>query len=493
MDLWLIGHELGLVGLGCILLVAGLILPRATIRPLAWFTMLGLVLILGLSLTWLPGREQAVHHTSAMLVQDGFALLFKRVFVVVGLVVVAWLPAIGTTMHQTGKAAPALVLFSVAGMCLAASANNLVMAILAAELVAMSAYVLPGAFARGQMALEGAIKYLVLNGLATACSVFGLAMVWGATGTVDYAALRGMAEEGVTRQLALGLVLFTTALWFKLAVVPFQFWVPDVYQGLPPPATMLLAAGSKLTGFVLLARLFFAAVPWALPQAHQLLAAVAIATLIYGTLGAIPQQDYRRFIGYSGIANAGFIILGLAVAGAVPGRATNALTAPAYFALAYAFSVLAALGAADQNPRLQTGPDIPAGEAGTCLPSSGWSVATGGLGLVSLAGIPPTAGFFGKFLILKEAVGSVRVAPVMHVATVVAVLSVVVGVYYYFKWLRALILANRACSERAFCPGFTVLPAALIVVGTIVVGGLFHGSVCEWVLAPVSAMAGSGP
>lgn len=489
----MIGHELLVVGLGCALLVAGLISPRVTIRSLAWAAKVGLLLILGLSLLGLLGRANPACHPPGMFSQDGFALVFKRVFVLIGLIVTAWIPVIGIAAKPAGKAAPVLILFSVAGMCLAASANNMVGAILAAELVAMSAYVLPGAFARTHLTVEATTKYLVLNGLATACSVFGLAMVWGATGSVDYTVLSGMTGDGITRQLVLGLVLFASALAFKLGAMPFQFWVPDVYQGLPTPVTMVLAAGSKLTGFVLLARLFFTAVPWALSQAHQLLAAVAIGTVIYGTLGAIPQQDYRRFIGYSGIANAGLIILGLAVAGAVPSRATEALTAATYFAVAYAFSVLAALTAAALYLPLNPEPGIHTGGIDTRPAGSGWAVVISGLGLVSMAGIPPTAGFFGKFLILKEAIGSLGVTPIMQAATAVAALSVVASVYYYLKWLRVLILANRAGSERATCLGPALLLAVLIVGGAIVLGGLFHGAVCEWVLKPVSTLSASGP
>ncbi|MEO6036509.1 MAG: NADH-quinone oxidoreductase subunit N, partial [Verrucomicrobiota bacterium] len=219
-------------------------------------------------------------------------------------------------------------------------------------------------------------------------------------------------------------------LGFKIAAVPFQIWAPDVYQGSPAPATAFLAVGSKAAGIILLLRVLFTAVPQIAAQSHKLLIGISAITILYGNLGAIPQRNLKRLLGYSSIANAGYLLLGFAA------LSQAGFSAILYYLSGYLFSVLAAFMVISLVTRGKESEDISV-LAGLSQRSP-LLAAVLTLAMVSLAGIPPLAGFFGKFLLLKAVVEQGGRDSAYYCLVGVTIIGVVISLYYYFGVIRAV-------------------------------------------------------
>ena len=236
-----------------------------------------------------------------------------------------------------------LIVFALAGMLFAASANNFAMLFVAIELITITFYVLTS-FQRHRLAsLEAGVKYLILGSLSSAFMVFGIALVWGTTGKLNFGELAAVAGQFAGDKIfLLGVLLVLVGLGFKIAAFPFQIWTPDVYQGAPTPTTAFLAIGSKAAGFVLLLRFLFAAIPDVTAHGVNLLIIVSGVTILYGNLCAIPQRNLKRLLGYSSIAHAGYLLLGVAaMAGNVHNLSAGG-SALLYYLGGYLFTVLGA-------------------------------------------------------------------------------------------------------------------------------------------------------
>jgi NADH-quinone oxidoreductase subunit N len=276
------------------------------------------------------------------------------------------------------------------------------------------------------------VKYLVLGAVASAFLVYGIALVYGGAGTLRFTQLAATTATGAPSGglLSLGLLLVFAGLSFKIAAAPFQVWAPDVYQGAPAPTTAFLAVGSKAAGFVLLLRVLHLAAPGITVHWTRLLAVVAALTILYGNLCAIPQRNLKRLLGYSSIAHAGYLLLGV-VAWSADGAAAILYYLSGYlFTLAAAFAVIcvALRGVEDEDVGALAG-------LHRRSPLLGASLA---LAMISLAGVPPLAGFFGKFLLLKSVVARAGAIPGSYVLLGVALAGIVISLYYYFGVVRAI-------------------------------------------------------
>jgi NADH-quinone oxidoreductase subunit N len=227
-----------------------------------------------------------------------------------------------------------------------------------------------------------------------------------------------------------GLLLVMVGLGFKIAAFPFQIWAPDVYQGSPAPTTAFLAVGSKAAGFVLLLRVLFTAVPSISDRWANLLIIVSAVTILYGNLCALPQRNLKRLLGYSSIAHAGYMLLGVA---ALSNAGKSAIL---YYLSGYLFSVLGAFTVICLVMRHIEGEDI--GALAGLNQRSPLLAATMSMAMVSLAGIPPLAGFFGKFLLLKSVVEQAPAHPGYYFLAFVTVAGVIISLYYYFGVIRAI-------------------------------------------------------
>jgi NADH-quinone oxidoreductase subunit N len=315
-------------------------------------------------------------------------------------------------------------------MLFASSVNNFALLFVSLELITTSFYVLTS-FERSRIvSLEAGVKYLIIGGLSTAFTVFGIALVYGLSGKLDFGDLASVAAQYSGNKVFLfGLVLVMVGLGFKITAFPFQIWAPDVYQGAPTPATAFLAVGSKAAGFALLLRVLFLAVPDITAQWSNLLIIISGATILYGNLCAIPQRNIKRLLGYSSIAHAGYMLLGVAA------LSSEGQSAILYYLSGYLFTVLGAFTVICLVMRHVDSEDIAA--LGGLNQRSPLLAATLALSMVSLAGIPPLAGFFGKFLLIKSALAQAPAHHGYYCLVFTALAGVVISIYYYFGVVRA--------------------------------------------------------
>ncbi len=430
--------EIGVIALGLVLLLVDFWVPAGRKRFLGYAAVAALGLLLAASLSGYGICSLTGTAFNGMFVEDTLAVFFKRFFLVAAILVLFMsVEFFDPGSAEAGRISTgiseyySLIVFALAGMLFAASANDFAMLFVSIELITVAFYVLTS-FQRGRLvSLEAGVKYLILGALSSAFLVFGIALVWGTTGKLNFNELAAVAAQFETNKIFLIGVLFVlVGLGFKIAAVPFQIWVPDVYQGAPTPTTAFLAVGSKAAGFVLLLRVLFIALPDVAKHWADLLIVISGITILYGNLCALPQRNMKRLLGYSSIAHAGYLLLGVAALSAT-GQA-----ALLYYLAGYLFTVLAAFIVVCVVMRHLESEDIPA-LAGLNRRSP-LLATTMTLSMVSLAGIPPMAGFFGKFLLLKAVIAQGSTNPGYYCLAFTALAGIVISLYYYFGVVRAI-------------------------------------------------------
>jgi NADH-quinone oxidoreductase subunit N len=442
MNVVLLTHEWLVLLLALSVLLADLWLPAPDKRQLGYVAAFGLGLILFCSFFFVklaPGEVQ--YAFGQMYAFDGLALFFKRFFLLAALLVLLLTAEFADRLEAGIGEFYALILFALLGMLFASSANDFSLLFVSLELITVTFYVLTS-FQRARVtSLEAGVKYLIIGALSTAFTVFGISLVYGIGGKLNFGDLAGVASQYSANKIFLfGLLLVLVGLGFKIAAFPFQIWAPDVYQGAPTPTTAFLAIGSKAAGFVLVLRVLFTAVPSITAHWSHLLLLISAITILYGNLCAIPQRNVKRLLGYSSIAHAGYLLLGVAALSAALTHPTDDRTAGAaamlYYLGGYLFTVLGAFTVICLVMRQVDGEDVSA--LAGLNQRSPLLAATMTLAMVSLAGIPPLAGFFGKFLLFKAALAQAPAQPAFYWLVAIAIVGVIISLYYYFGVVRAI-------------------------------------------------------
>jgi NADH-quinone oxidoreductase subunit N len=428
--------EIAVLALGMAVLLIDLWTPPERKRLLGYGAAAGLSVILIYSFIKFSGAETGTAFGGIYLF-DSLALFFKRFFLTAAILVTLIAVEFADRIEAGISEFYSLITFALSGMMFAASANDFTVLFVSIELITITFYVLTS-FQRGRLAsLEAGIKYLILGALASAFLIYGIALIYGTAGAMKFTVLADKAAGFTANPLfLLGLLLVVTGLAFKIAAFPLQIWAPDVYQGAPVPTAAFLAVGSKAAGFVLLWRVLFYAVPEVTGQWTNLLIIIAALTILYGNLCALPQRNLKRLFGYSSIAHAGYLLLGVAaMAGNVknPGSGGSAVL---YYLTGYLFTVLGAFTVIGLVMRQADAEDISA--LGGLNQRSPMLAAVMTLAMVSLAGIPPLAGFFGKFLLLRAALEQGPANHGFYCLAGVAIVGVVISLYYYFGVVRAI-------------------------------------------------------
>lgn len=366
----------------------------------------------------------------------------------------------------------ALLLLSTVGAMLMAASRNLAVLFLGLELLSFPLYIMAGLARRSPLSQEAGLKYLLLGAFATAFFVYGIALVYGATGTVDLARL---AEQPASALLGAGLALLTIGLGFEAALVPFHAWAPDVYEGAPLPATAFMSVIAKVGAFAGLVRVFPLALPHLAPAWGQLLAAIAVATMITGNVAALVQSNVKRLLAYSGVAHAGYMLIGIASGGAA------GTWAVLFYLLVYVVMNLGAFGVllllerrGDEADRLE---DL-AGLAGRAP----WAAAALVLCMLSLAGLPPTGGFFAKLYVFQAALQGHRTG-----LALVGVLTSVVSVYYYLR-VASVVLSPKSADDVAVRRNGPAGAALAVAAGGVLWLGLLPAAVTGVVQQAVAAL-----
>jgi NADH-quinone oxidoreductase subunit N len=475
-DLLRIAPELVLCLTGILLMVIEPFLTQA--RRAVLVSLAGIGAGLALLATLYPALHQGVAF-SGLLCIDRFSVFFH---VLIGLVAVMVVLASSEYLereHIQHGEYYALVLFAAAGMGVMASAAELMTAFVGLEVSSISTYILAGYRRDTPGSNEAAMKYFLLGSFATAFFLYGVALLYGATGTTRLDHMAPTALAGAPQLLRLGLALVLVGLGFKVAAAPFQMWTPDVYQGAPTPVTALMASGPKAAAFALLLRILLT-VDAAGPFWFWALWIGAALTMLAGNLAALVQSNIKRMLAYSSIAHAGYILVAFAAAAASNNLALGA-AAVLYYLAAYALMKLGAFvvvtqlgGASEKHVEINDLAGL-----GTRQPIT---AACFSLFLLSLLGLPITAGFLGKFYIFNAALASQLVGLAILLA-----LNSVIGAFYYLRVLVVMYMREPE-SETAAAPVSWAVAAVLLVsaFGTVYLG-LFPGRVMAFAAQAASA------
>jgi NADH-quinone oxidoreductase subunit N len=453
----------------CLVLLLG-VLGGARLRAAAtWTGVVASALVVLLAAVGLPQAEHSQAMFSEMWVSDRMALVFDMVIAAIaGMTLTVFRPF--SLEHDFDRDEfPSLVLFVAAGMIMVVHAAHLLSLLIGIETMSLAAYVLVACRYRSGRGAEGALKYFLMGALATGFFVYGLALVYGTTGgELSYSGIASRAAmAGDNPLFIVGVLFLLVALLFKVAAVPFHMWLPDAYEGAPTPVTGFMAAGIKAAAFGGLIRLFGTAfVQPQVAQGHagwaRVLGLVAFASMTLGNFAAIRQESVKRMLAYSSIAHAGYLLVGMAAVGFGVAAAQPALV---FYLMAYASTTLGAFAVATWVGRKGD-------ECGNVDDWAGLAKRRPALALVmtlfllSLAGVPPTGGFFAKFYLFRAAVER----PELMWLVVAAVLNSVVSVYYYLRIVVAMYFRERTDSPGAYASVGTGVVLVLLAVAVLMLG-----------------------
>jgi NADH-quinone oxidoreductase subunit N len=467
-----------LIGMGCLILLAETFAHGHARTGLAWLGIAGCVGALIAIVAGWEGAADAPTHFQGMLVVDRMALFLDGTFVVAALLTLLFAPPYLREQGFEFGEFYAMVLFATAGMVMVIHATHLVSLLIGIETMSLAAYVLTGCWRRSLRSAEGAIKYFLMGAFATGFLVYGMALVYGTTGgELSYAGIASKVPQASKSPLFyVGEYFILVALGFKVAAVPFHMWAPDAYEGAPTPVTGFMAAGVKAAAFGAIVRLFgtafgspllvFDFTGWA-----SVLAIVAGLTMTLGNLAAIRQDNIKRLLAYSSISHAGYLLIGVVASGL---GVASAKPAVLFYLASYTFTTLGAFGVvawignrADERLYI----DDWAGLA-TKRPAVALAMT---IFLLSLGGVPPTGGFFGKFYLFRAAMES----PQLYALVAVGILNSIVSVYYYLRIVVAMYFRE---STRALAPtdGASMRLGILLTAIAVVLLGVFPGTFVEW-------------
>ena len=466
-DLVLLVPELILVGMALALILVARRIRRGPVAVVG--TVLAALAAALVSVWFLPNGTMTGF--GGMITLDGYSQFFK-VLIAATLAMAALLSVRTIDGVQVPRAEyHALLLLAATGMMLAASALDLLMLYLALELMTLCSYILVGATVESPMSNEAAIKYFLLASFASALLLYGISLTYGVTGSTDFAAITStLSEPGLRANplllVAVGLVM--AGLAFKIAAVPFHAWAPDAYQGASPPVAAFLAAGAKAAGLAALGRVCLVAFGSQAQVLSVFLAGFAALSIIVGSVVLLSQTDMKRLLAYSSISHTGYALLGLI--GGTPEGASATMTYAFFYVFMTlgTFGVVIALGERGEN--LDGYQGLAAQRPGTA--------ALMLLFLLSLTGIPPTAGFAAKFVVILSAVRAGY--------TGLAVLGVACSVVSAFIYMRVVVLMYMREPQEPAPARFPVAVSAVLALAALVtlIGGIAPGSFVVWAVPP---------
>ncbi len=471
-DLYLLSPEIALAGLAIVVVILDLLVSSKKVVGTVAFVGLAVPVALTLVLWADVLSEAAVFGTLAV---DRFALFFKLlVLAIVAVLILGSADYVARFQRYQGEFY-ALVLFSATGMMLLAATTELISIYISLELTALPLAAL-AAFLRDERSTEAGIKFLLLSAMSSALLLYGMVLVYGFTGSTHLqqiaqgmTQLQGTAPFGSYAMLA-GVALMVVGFGFKIAMVPFQMWAPDVYEGAPTPITAYLSVASKAAGFAVLLRVFYFALPAVSGDWSTLFAVLSALSMTVGNLVAIAQNNIKRMLAYSTIAHAGYLLVGVAAfAARTPGPDGLALgpSGVLFYLAAYAATNLAAFFAIIAIAS-RTGSEQIDDFAGMARRAP-LVAAVLAFAMLSLIGIPPTAGFIGKLYLFNAAVRSDLVW-----LAVVGVINSVVSAYYYLRVIRVMYLGDSP-SEDVIPSSRPVRLALALTGGGILAIGLLPG------------------
>ncbi len=467
MNLGLLIPELSLITFAIAVVLLDLFIQRKGL--LVVVSLAGIAVAAGFAIAMWGGGPQAIFNN--MLAVDNFALFFKLLFLgIAALVILASVDYVSKFAHFQGEY-HALVLLSALGMMLMAATAELISIYIALELTSISLYILVG-FLKDPKSSEASLKYLLLGAIASATLLYGMALVFGFTGKTHLGeiaqTIQAMPPQTILASpaLILGIVLLVAGFGFKIAAVPFHMWVPDVYEGAPTPITAYLSVASKAAGFAIILRVFYSAFglpDWLSLDWGLVFAVLAAIGMTLGNVVAIPQTNIKRMLAYSSIAQAGYLMVGLATVGLSPAADILGRSGVLFFLASYALTNLGAFIAiiAISN-KLDS--DLIADYSGMGKRAPLLALALT-LCLISLIGLPPAAGFMAKFYIFSGAIHHGLLWLV-----IIAVINSVISAYYYLRVVKVMWLGEPVSAEKVPSSGALRLALSVCCLGVLLLG-----------------------
>ncbi len=443
-----------------ILLLIDLFIPRASKSITAWLAIAVLVVVIG-SLPLLSG--QSLVGFSGMASLDGYALFLDGLFAIVAIITILLTLRYNQDRGiMRGEFYP-LLMFSASGMMLMGHAVDLLMVFVAVELLSIPLYILCGIAHPREGSEESAMKYFLLGSFASGFLVYGIALIYGASGTTQLAHIASKITAGEIKDLLLlfaGIALLLVGLGFKVAAVPFHMWTPDVYEGAPTTVTAFMATATKAAGFAAIVRVFLFGLAPLIATWQPAIAVIAALTMIVGNVIALSQTNLKRMLAYSSVAHAGYLLMGVA-----SGNAAGT-TGVLFYLTSYAFTTLAAFAAMTSMGNAATEDQSIDAYAGMFKRSPAIALVLT-LAMLSLTGIPPTAGFVGKYFLFQAAIG----ANLVWLA-IIGVLTSVVSAYFYLRIIVTMFMREPAADAQPLSLSHVGRTAALAItaVATLFLG-----------------------
>jgi NADH-quinone oxidoreductase subunit N len=407
--------------------------PRQTRFSFTTLAALGGVMLAFTALLPLAGRSEAAF--DGMFILDPFATFFKALFALSAVAVIQMSREYFAASSAKSSEFYLTLLCTLIGLFVLVSANDFLLLFIALEIVTLSFYILTAYAKRSLMSIEAGLKYLIIGSLASAFMIFGISLLYFAVGSTSFPEIREVFTAiPKNRLLLLGVLMVFAGMGFKMAIVPFQFWVPDVYEGAPIPTVAFLSVASKAAGFAVMMRVFFTVFPALETGRIVLFSMLAFLTIAYGNLGALLQTNTKRLFGYSSIGHAGYLLIGAAVG------TPESIAASLFYLITYAVSTLAVfliLTVAGQ--KLQSDELVAYRGLGKRAPFLAGALF---LALLSSAGVPPLAGFSGKFFVLLSAVRAD-----LKLLVLFGTLMVAVSLYYYLNFVRQMYFEESTRTE----------------------------------------------
>ncbi|SFD14252.1 NADH-quinone oxidoreductase subunit N [Spirosoma endophyticum] len=460
---------LSVFGIG--LLFLGFMKSRAVLLPAALF-----FLLVTLAVNFLDWNKNYLYFND-MMRTDNLSMVFTAIVLGSAFLVIA----LSGSFMESEEAQPAeyyaLILFSLVGAVMMITFENLIMLFVGVEILSVAMYVLTGSDKRNLRSNEAALKYFLMGAFTTGIMLFGMALLYGATGSFTVAGIGAYAanpQAGLSLLLYVGFLMLLIGLLFKVSAAPFHFWTPDVYDGAPTVFTAFMSTVVKTAGFAALFRLLYVSFDGVYSFWWTILAIITAITLVIGNITAAYQNSFKRMMAYSSISHAGYLLIGLAALGAQTKQAI------VFYSLAYSVATISAFGVlllvAQQRSSQTLSRESTSAESFDSFnglarqnPMLGFAMT---VSMLSLAGIPLTAGFWGKFYMFSTAVERGQIW-----LLVVAVLMSAVGIYYYFRVIIAMYFRNGATEPIRVAPfyQYILLIATILTLGLGIAPGLLQG------------------
>ncbi|ABU59432.1 proton-translocating NADH-quinone oxidoreductase, chain N [Roseiflexus castenholzii DSM 13941] len=465
---WRVATQLSIIfGWASVLLVIALFVPRSRTRIVGYLAMVGAMVAAAVGIPlWGVNAETF----SGMLRLDSYSLTLNWLFLAAAAITMVlsldYLPRQGIERSEYYV----LVLFATGGMMLLAQGADLIILFLGLELLSIVLYVLTGFAYPRNASEEAGMKYLLIGAFAGGFVVFGIALLYGATGSMNLRAIgETLAQQTLTLEeriyLLAGAALVVVGFGYKVAMAPFHMWAPDVYEGAPTPIAGLLSVGSKAAGFAALLRFLVEALAGEWQIWAPVLAVLAIATLAVGNIGALTQRNVKRMLAYSSIGHAGYILFGVIAAGAPGGIAgQRGVEGVLLYLIAYTFTNLGAFGVLIAlEHRGEAAWDM--SDLAGLWSRRPWLAVAMAVCMLSLAGVPPTGGFWGKFYVFTAAWLSG-----MGWITVIGVIVAAIAAFYYLRIVAQMFMAEPAREvplpmDRALRAGLALATLGVLILG----------------------------